>query len=124
MNGYVDIKKLISEAKELAGKRSAWARGVGAYVEDIVVAAAPIPDGLTTTELEEHLLRGADSWQKYSAGGCALVYTGDIVDRLAPPSGRSRALRRNSAGDRAIDDQARALYQACRCVVRAYQRVI
>lgn len=124
MNGYVDIKKLIFAAQELAGKRSAWARGVGAYVEDIVVAAAPIPAGLTASELETHLLIGADSWKKYSAGGCALVHTGDIVERLVPPSGRTRALRRNSAGDRAIDDQARALYQACRLVVYAYERLI
>ena len=124
MKGYVDAKKLISAAKELAGTRSTWTRGVGAYVEDIVVAAAPIPAGLTTTELEEHLLRGASSWQRYSTGGCALVYTGAIVDRLVPPSGRARALRRNGAGELAIEDQARALYQACRCVVRAYLRTI
>lgn len=124
MNGYVDTTKLIAKARACAGTRSAWERGVGAYVEDIVTAVAPIPAGLTTVELVDYLRNCAPSWERYSEGGCALVYTKDIVDRLVPPSLRDRAMRRNGADDLALEDQARALHQACRCVVRAYRRGI
>lgn len=41
--------------------------------------------------LSAALLNGAPGWTEYSAGGCSLVYSGDIAERYLPPSKRTPA---------------------------------
>jgi hypothetical protein len=66
-------------------------------------------------DLKKELLNGAANWGEYSYGGCALIYDGDIAERLCAPS----EYRKTREGQRApnaretwLDVQARALGQA------------
>lgn len=110
--------------------RSAWDRGVKAYALELVdglqediehgwqgydVLDAPV-------SLKKALLNGATDWIQYSAGGCSLIYDGDIAKRLCTPS----ELKRKRGGDLQpnsretwLDVQARALYQAARWIINA-----
>ena len=95
--------------------RSAWARGVVDYAIELV-------DGFEgDTFTEEALLNGAANWEQYSNGGCSLIRNQDICGRLCTPSEIKRKhygkLRPNSR-ETWLDVQARALYQACRLVLR------
>lgn len=100
--------------------RSKWERGVLEYAVDLLEY---IPDDVTPTK--EMLLDGAESWRKYSYGGCALCYDSDICERLCPPSeckkkdfGRLQPNRDETW----LDVQARALNQAAKTIL-AYARV-
>ena len=93
--------------------RSAWRRGVKAYALEMVESA----DGelAAVADLKKELLNGAANWGEYSYGGCALIYDGDIAERLCAPS----EYRKTREGQRApnaretwLDVQARALGQA------------
>lgn len=111
--------------------RSAWDRGVQAYAADLCENLANdtyVPDVLPETwaDVRKAMLNGADSWLMYSWGGCALVYDGDIAERLCTPS----ELRRSRNGDRApngretwLDVQARALREAAVVVCREFERL-
>lgn len=101
--------------------RSAWDKGVNAYALDLLDNLADLtPDDLAGPEaVRRALLNGADTWEQYSYGGCALIYDSDIAERLCTPS----ELRRCKGGDRNpnsrenwLDVQARALFQAARSV--------
>lgn len=115
--------------------RSAWARGVRAYAEELcgslrgAVAYATetgTPSPLADREtVRAALLNGARDWSEYSWGGCALIYDGDIAARVCTPS----ELRRTHGGQRDpnprdtwLDVQARALYQAGAVVLDAYDK--
>lgn len=96
--------------------RSQWERGVLEYATDLLDY---IPDDTVPTT--EMLLNGAENWNQYSYGGCALVYDGDICERLCPPSeqrkkdyGRLQPNRYETW----FDVQARALKQAAHKVMR------
>lgn len=117
----MSTKELIN-AIESTPARSAWARGVRAAAVDLVEDLGAIPS--TWEELRASMLNGADNWEQFSAGGCALVYDGDIAARFCTPS----ELRRNCNGEKNpngfetwIDLQARALNQAARLVRRAFE---
>ena len=113
--------KTIRAAIASEAPRSAWSRGVNAYALDLL-------DGMPETDVlagkktaKETLLSGAKDWMQYSYGGCALIYDGDIAERLCCPS----ELKRNRNGDRRpnsredwLDVQARALHQACNRIRR------
>lgn len=111
--------------------RSAWQRGVIAYALELLdsVAGRAAYEGHgpeDVAQLREWLLNGARGWSEYSYGGCALVYDGDIAERLCTPS----ELRKTRYGARNpnrietwLDVQARALYQAARVVVAACKEV-
>lgn len=103
---------------ESSPARSAWQRGVKLYalelLADIEAERAPIT--------KEAALNGAASWHEFSYGGCALIYDGDIAERLCAPS----ELKRVRHGERApnareswLDVQARALHQAWSLLRRA-----
>ena len=66
--------------------------------------------------LEKTLLNGAENWNQYSWGGCALIYDEDIAKALCNPSELKKthngALRPNKR-EEWLDVQARALFQAC-----------
>lgn len=112
-------KSELFEILESRKDRSAWNRGVTAYALDMV-------DGLELEDVdgvtEKDLLNGARDWSEYSYGGCALVYDGDIAERLCTPS----ELKRKRGGELApnsyeewLDVQARACRQAAYRVRRA-----
>ena len=97
---------------ESTKRRSAWARGVKEYALEMI-ESADVP--ITKENVKAILLNGADNWEQYSYGGCALIYDADIAERLCSPS----ELKRVRWGDRNpnsretwLDVQARALFQA------------
>lgn len=90
--------------------RSTWDRGVQAYALDLLdnVKDSDLEKVTDRKGLEKLLLNGARNWEHFSYGGCALVYVGDIAERLYPPSQRDRAER---SGD-LMAEQGIALNQA------------
>ena len=68
--------------------RGAWSRGVRAYAHDIINnffewAAFNEDNGEPLPVLDEiTALNGADNWKHYSKGGCGLVYSYSIAERL------------------------------------------
>lgn len=117
-----DILRKAADIIEARKDRSAWDKGVNAYALDLLDNLADLtPDDLATPEaVRRALLNGADTWERYSYGGCSLIYDCDIAARLCTPS----ELRRCKGGDLNpnsreiwLDVQARALFQAA-CSVR------
>lgn len=113
-------KTLLAEVKKSYSRRSQWERGVYEYAREIVENTAPIPRGLNRKLLMRHFLNGAADWEESSFGGCYLIYSEDIAERLAPPSYRARYLRRSNVACESLQGQARALYQAARRRSDAY----
>ena len=115
---------LASALANLKPGRSAWSKGVHAYAVELVESLAESDDLSNETLLRKAMLNGADDWQQYSEGGCALVYNTDIAERLCSPS----ELKRCNGGERQpnsrenwIECQARALSQAYALVRDAYR---
>jgi len=99
--------------------RSAWRRGVHSYALEMVEGAEI---ELTAENVKAELLNGAQNWKQYSEGGCALIYDGDIAERLCSPS----ELKKKKGGDLQpnsrenwIDVQSRALFQAFNLIRRS-----
>lgn len=130
-----EIIARMAEIITTAPARSAWARGVRAYAEELCgnlrtavayAAETGAPSPLTDREtVRAALLNGARDWSEYSWGGCALIYDGDIAARVCTPS----ELRRTHGGQRDpnpretwLDVQTRALYQAGAVVLAAYDK--
>lgn len=109
--------------------RSAWSRGVIAYALDLLDNLADLtPDDLADPEaVRRALLNGADTWERYSYGGCALIYDCDIAERLCTPSElkRCRGGEWNlSSRENWLDVQTRALRRAGFRVEAAIKEVI
>ena len=119
MSRNANKKTILAEVKKYIGRRSQWDRGVYEYAREIVENTAPIPRGLNRRLLIRHFLNGAADWEESSFGGCYLICSEDIAERLAPPSYRARYLRRADVCD-VLQDQARALYQAAQLLSDAY----
>ena len=126
-----NIYDAMREAIEARKERSAWGRGVQAYAVDLVdnlQERAEYEDRTQAPEeVREWLLNGARSWSEYSWGGSALIYDGDIAERLCCPS----ELKKTRNGDRRpnnreewLDVQARALHQAANRVIKAYRAAL
>lgn len=121
-----NIKKAIEEArKELETRKtySAWERGVTAYALDLLDSLKEAveyykEEPADRATLEKYLLNGATDWRQYSWGGSALIYDGDIAERVCTPSELKKTRngeRRPNSREEWLDTQARALYQAaCR----------
>lgn len=117
------MKKIEMVRAELEKRvdRSAWDMGVTDYAVDLLDNVEDAErDGVkleTIDDWRKAMLNGASDWTEYSYGGCALVYDGDIANRLCTPSElkrkRNGELNPNSC-ETWLDVQARALYQACR----------
>jgi hypothetical protein len=116
-------------AIEAEPARSAWDRGRKVYALELLDdLAEAIEGGYFAAEnitdraaLKAQLLNGADSWSQYSYGGSALIYDGDIAERLCSPSEYKRSRegeRRPNSREEWLDVQARALYQACNMILR------
>lgn len=127
------IIELMQKSIDCISPRSAWGRGVKLYACELLGSLAECvewarkngePSPLESREtVRAALLNGAEDWSQYSWGGCALIYDGDIAERLCTPSELKRKrggeLKPNAAEDW-LDVQARALYQASVKVLRAY----
>ena len=94
--------------------RAAWSKGVKAYALDLL---AELPDEIPAAprDIKALMLNGASDWTEYSYGGCALIYDGDIAERLCTPS----ELRRPNGREEWLDTQARALSQAAQLIYRS-----
>lgn len=112
-------------------ERSAWGRGVQAYMDEIAYTIADQAHEVEPTRaaIEHIALNGARDWSQYSWGGCSLIYDEDIAKLLCPPSTlkrkRNGALPPNSS-EEWLDVQARALTQACRrvcCIAKTLKAV-
>lgn len=111
---YMKITNIKSNI-EADRPRSAWKRGVQAYAMDLLTRAAEWVDDLTPDTAHNILLSGATSWTQYSDGGSALIYDGDICERLCNRTERRRTKNGQRNPNRLetwLDCQARALYQA------------
>lgn len=126
MKNINEVKATVENRKV----RSAWDKGVKAYALELIETLAEAiergyidPEDLANKNLlNKVLLNGADSWEQYSYGGCALIYNCDIAERLCTPS----EYKKSREGDRNpnryetwLDVQARALFQAARMVKNA-----
>ena len=105
--------------------RSAWKRGIDAYSLEILEPCFSaigesdcfrLPYVDSPDSLEKWLMNGAESWEQYSNGACALVSTWEIAERLFPPSQRKRA---NCW--KAMEAQERALKQAAARLRRIFR---
>lgn len=89
------LGELVSRAQNYAAlseKDEEHAAAVGAYISEIVELVTPphtfdrlIECGLPREEFEHFLLNGAKSWTQYSAGGCSLIATEDVIARVGEP---------------------------------------
>lgn len=114
----------IREKLESRKDRSAWDKGVTEYalelldeLEEIAEYNGRAPEN--RKEAIEWMLNGAKDWDQYSWGGSALIYDGDIAERLCTPSELKKTRngeRRPNAREEWLDTQARALFQAARRV--------
>ena len=111
----------LAEAIKAEPARSAWAKGVKLYALELIEEInAEDWDGGPNMR-KKALLNGADDWRQFSEGGCSLFYDTDIAERLCSPSELKRVKggdRNPNANETWIDYQARALFQACRMVLR------
>lgn len=130
MTNAINTVEKIAAKVEQTKTRSAWDRGVKAYAEELAEELSGAVRGGWIDEtdisnrrlMEKAMLNGADSWNQYSEGGCALCYDGQIAERLCAPwelrktdNGRKEPNPRESW----IDVQSRALYQAAQLVLNA-----
>ena len=116
---------LLARVQATPAGRSAWSRAVHTYAVELVESLTESDDLSNETLLRKALLNGADNWQQYSEGGCALVYDADIAERVCSPSELKRVKggeRQPNARENWLECQARALAQAAALVRRAYAK--
>lgn len=124
-----DIYTRINNNLNARDDRGAWEKGVTAYAFDLVEelkerAEYEGRNPESEKECWEWMLNGAHDWEQYSWGGSALIYDGDIAERLCSPSELKKTRngeRRPNSREEWLDTQARALHQAARRVVNAYR---
>lgn len=116
--------KTINQLKQAIAEtpaRSAWSRGVKNYALELIEEFPGDQEFHASPADTKDLLNGAGDWRDYSYSGCALIYNGDIAERLCSPSEYKRAKEgRNNPNAREnwLDVQARALYQAAALIYR------
>lgn len=104
--------------------RSAWRRGVKSYALDILDNVDI--DNITSSNIGNALLNGADDWQQYSQGGGTLIYDADIAARLCSPSELLKVRggeRQPNGRETWLDVQARACTQASMLIIRTVKRI-
>lgn len=121
-----DIRREIAEYPA----RSAWDKGCRTYAEELFseyIENLQIKDGDVRIGkiTEKDLMNGADNWEQYSYGGCALIYDSDICERLCTANEAKRKRYGESKPtlyDNWLDAQTAALKQAARLVCRIANR--
>lgn len=121
-NGVNEIRERLEAVKT----RSCWDRGVKGFALNLLRSYIDICEycdnnGQPIPELnEETLLDGADDWNAYCYGGCALIYNTDIAKALCTPS----MLKKKDGGrldpshcEIWMDVQVRAYFQAYRMLM-------
>ena len=111
----------LREAIEKAPARSAWSKGVKLYALELIEEMPADQEFYGSPADKKDLLNGADDWQQFSEGGSALIYDGDIAERLCNPTEYKRTKEGQNppnARENWGDTQARALYQAAALIVR------
>lgn len=124
-------EKMTAELEAMKN-RSAWEKGVNAYALELVekLEERATYEGRNPepgAECREWMLNGAQDWSQYSWGGSALIYDGDIAERLCNPSELKKTRngeRKPNSREEWLDVQARALYQACNRVSRLYRSIM
>jgi len=110
--------------------RSAWDKGVSVYSHELLEQLQEAAEGgyfkdeqiSSGDAIREAMLNGASDWSQYSWGGSALIYDGDIAERLCSPSELKKTRngeRRPNSREEWLDVQARALFQAANRAVKA-----
>lgn len=113
---------LLRASVETFRPRSAWSRGVRAYALDLIDNIEELSNyefnncGEYLAISEEVALNGAGCWSNYAAGGCGLVYTSAILERLCTASELHRLNRSSRSDIDAIEIEGRALFQAWRLI--------
>ena len=110
-----------SPAHDFNPARSAWDKGVKLYALELIEEMPGDQEFHGSPADKKDLLNGADGWQQYSEGGGALIYDGDIAERLCNPSEYKRTRegeRQPNARETWGDVQTRALYQAERLIMK------
>ena len=99
--------------------RSQWKRAVKLYENELYESIAEMSEKALVKSfsfadydtikrhIEELLLKGSESWEKFSKEGNSLCYNRDIEERLLPPSKRGKY-----SSDRLLAMQAEALREA------------
>ena len=116
---------LLPAIQSISAGRSAWSRAVHTYAIELVESLDDSADLSNETLLVKAMLNGADDWQQYSEGGCALIYDADIAERLCNKSELKRCkggARNPNARENWIECQARALFQASLLINRAFRK--
>ena len=111
----------LREAIENEPARSAWSKGVKLYAAELIEEMPDDQEFYGSPADKKDLLNGADDWQQYSEGGGALIYDGDIAERLCNPTEYNRTRegeRQPNARETWGDVQTRALYQAERLIMK------
>ena len=112
---------------ESRSDRSAWNKGVTIYALELLDTIEEnrkynnMSAYLEPYEVTPEALNGAENWDQFSYGGSALIYDGDIAERLCNPSElkKTRNGERNpNARETWLDVQSRALFQACNRIKR------
>lgn len=112
MKTTLTTNRQIIQTLESRSDRSAWDKGVTRYAIDLV---SECEEELTRDNCRTTLLNGAQDWEQYSYGGCALIYDCDIAEELCSPSElkKCRGGERNpNSRETWLDVQSRALSQA------------
>lgn len=110
--------------------RSAWDKGVSVYSYELLEQLQEAAEGgyfkaeqiSSGDAIRKAMLNGASDWSQYSWGGSALIYDGDIAERLCNPSKLKKTRngeRRPNSREAWLDVQARALFQAANRAVKA-----
>jgi hypothetical protein len=119
----------LKQAIEAEPARSAWDKGRKVYALELLEKLDEAIQGgyfdpanmADRAALKEQMLNGAKDWSEYSWGGSALIYDGDIAERLCSPSEYKRSRegeRRPNSREEWLDVQARALQQAANMIMR------
>lgn len=100
--------------------RSAWMKGVKVYAIEMLEGIGNADVIHSKEELKKAILNGADSFEDYSYGGCALVYNADIAARLC----NRTELKKTQGGKRQPNSHENWLDVQARALVQAYQMII
>jgi len=117
--------KRIKESINATSTRSQWSKAVKEYALELLESLENNPslcdefdEGMPIREGD--LLSGASDWNEYSYGGCSLIYSQDIAERLCTPSEYKKTkqgARNPNTSEDWMQCQARALFQASNIVL-------